>query len=86
MNYDRFNQGDFVKYTGTKLPEVSKKLGQIISTVAGEENAFVVNFGSSDYICHVANLSRQYIKEKTEDIDPEIERIVRKLESSSLEK
>lgn len=77
---DVFNQGDAVRYVGTKLHDVKKdKVGEIVATVEGENNeAYVVSFGGDDYIVHVASLARHTFKDK-EPTGPIVEeRIARK--------
>lgn len=88
MTNEVFNLGDNVRYVGTTLSKkhadsVKKdKIGEVVAKVSGEPDAYVVSFGSDDFIVHSKSLVRHFFKDKVEN-PVEIERIVKKWDVSN---
>lgn len=84
-----FNVGDAVRYVGStlvnKYPGDLKqgKVGEVISRVSGEPNMLVVSFGGEVFTCHACNLVRHTFKDKAEIIEPVVEKIAKKWDTSA---
>jgi hypothetical protein len=76
MQYNQYQQGDRVKYSGEKhKKELKDDFGFVSSRVLNQDDTYVVDFSEDSLVVHASLLSRyHFVPGKNEHAGPEVRR------------